>query len=142
MPLRIPNIAVRVTQKVAESYKKLQPDFINAVTEESDEPKGLFLVPPIGKKKGAYYGAWITNGREGVKDKKEAISVFVLPEERVCNPAELVYLRNLFFNPSDIVVEFIPSDTMVVAKLGGRITLWNITWGIPSAEAIGNLNFK
>lgn len=141
MSIKIPDLATRVTQQVADNFKKLYPQLQKFPTTDADGVRGVFLIPPIGKKKkgqGNYYSVLTS-----ISEEHDILSIEVLPEKRQPSSAEVTYIRNLFFEPQDVVVQFIPSDAVRTASLGYRITLWRLKDEarsfLPSRDGIGNI---
>lgn len=123
----------RVTPEISAKYGKYMPLLDKFPTQPDSGSAGMYAIPKIGKTTGFYFIVLVGTGN--------AISVQLNTEPRQPNTVELLYVRNLFFDPGDVVVQFIPSDPMRLHSLGKAVALWRLerTDKIPSDKEIGNL---
>lgn len=85
----------------------------------SDDGTGMFYLPRMGKKQGSYFLCLITNGLGW-----EHVSVSIPSERRCPTWEEMCYIKDMFFDKDEVVVQFHPAEKDYVNNHPHCLHLW------------------
>jgi hypothetical protein len=106
-----------------------------AVTDAGYGANGVFYLPRIGKALGSYYLLIISSGMGW-----EHISVSIPSEKRCPTWDEMCYVKNMFFNPDECVVQFHPAESQYVNNHKYCLHLWKpigVEFPVPDKSMVG-----
>jgi hypothetical protein len=123
----------RITEELAAQSRTL--DLSRFVSDESYGNNGAFFIPRMGKQYGHYFFAMISNG-EGW----EHVSVTIPTEKRTPTWEEMCYIKNLFWDETEAVVQFHPPKSDYVNNHPYCLHLWkpvSVMFPLPDPILVG-----
>lgn len=107
-----------------ESSLKDVFDFTHLISDKTLTESGAFRVPKLGSKTGKYYLCIASNG-EGW----EHVSVTIPSEKRSPTWEEMTYIKSIFWEAEDVVVQFHPAKADYINNHKYCLHLWKRAGG-------------
>jgi len=140
MPWKVPE-QYRITEQVAGKLKNIYGNKISDknlshwISDESVGEQGFFMLPNFKTKKGLFMLCLASNGMGW-----EHVSVSIPTENRCPTWEEMCWVKSLFWDETDAVVQFHPPATEYVNNHEFCLHLWKqvgIEFNLPSSELVG-----